>query len=398
MGMKITGVDNLLEVSLDETEVQGVSPYSDTACNSGYSHDASAESVGAPTVKERVLDTRSVLETQKAMPFVAQLNTIKRKRKPKRQRKCDKNNAPDLTSAILTNSPYRQDATWAHRLSTTVRILDDIPEHIHDILKVKATTIADDMVEELASMKKKLDTEGFSDDVQKVVNALEAIPDLMYNTFNNSFEGARAAARQRVECIIREVEASDIDTDDICDTMWSISADLQAVAERATEEAIVETQAEVRRHLEGIIEPSEASSGLLNVQELIVAKIPRVANKNRFSFRGCASDSVKHAVAAIGARNMTSGQTILNRYVSDGLVRAKVAQNKGATASDGLQCFEIVSNPSTSSTPQSMSSGLINTTPSLSAFDHAPAGSELSTAATYSEAGSQFGVEPCSKA
>mmetsp|Transcript_59476 Transcript_59476/g.128629 ORF Transcript_59476/g.128629 Transcript_59476/m.128629 type:complete len:950 (+) Transcript_59476:49-2898(+) len=223
----------------------------------------------------------------------------------------------DIKSRILTNS---RGLDFHQRLTTALQTIDDIPDHVADVLRQEAVSMADDVQGEVAAFHSALHGQEIGDRSGdgKIADTLATIPDIILTSFETSFQEAKSTVRRCVEEMTQRLEGSDMNKDTIIEQFWNIPDEVQKITADATDVAVTQCQAKVMELIDGALKTLPPSERMNSGK--VVAAVAQIVAKVHKAARAVAVNTVEDAVATVQQEH---GGKVHNRVIADALLRAK---------------------------------------------------------------------------
>lgn len=225
-----------------------------------------------------------------------------------------------------------------HRLNMALTAIEEIPEQVEEVLQRNATKLADNVQAELDVMRDNMRELHVAEDSAKVaqaeiaVNAIEAIPDIIQNSFEARMETAKELVRTRVEEVAKSAQELDVNSSDasrkeIVQQIRCIPAEVKEIADQTVADAVMESKQQARAQFKVAMEalasqapPRPEETLIEHTREQIVdtewaPKLKPVLH--------AANAAVEQVVAIMQGTEEVKEQ-VTNQVVADTLLQAKV--------------------------------------------------------------------------
>lgn len=221
-----------------------------------------------------------------------------------------------------------------HRQALTA--IDELPEQVGDALLETATRMVDTVNTDVAVMQHiiKNDEEqvlGQHGQTRQAMLSLKAIPEIIMDSFEASVAKAKGTVRSRVDGVLQECAA--MDTQDLVCEMRKIPNQVQAIADQAVHDAVVESKEQAMQQLDNVLlNLTEETAALRNAKLRMLNRIPAVMPETEEVANAVVVGTVEQAVAAVKEQEV-SESTVANRVVADTLLRVKAGEKLLRTSS-----------------------------------------------------------------
>jgi len=212
--------------------------------------------------------------------------------------------------------------------SEALSAIDELPEQVGDALLAKATRMVDTVNTDVIMMQSILQEEDniACDDSQatQAMQSLEAIPDIIMDSFEANVAKAKGTFRVRVDGVLQSCDA--MDTQDLVCAMRKIPIQVQAIADQAVQDAIKESKQQATQQLDNVFNLTEETAALRTAKIRMLERIPAVMPFTEDVSNNLVVDTVEQAVAAVEEQKKLES-SVANVVVADTLLRAKTGED-----------------------------------------------------------------------
>jgi len=221
------------------------------------------------------------------------------------------------------------------RRKQALTAIEELPEHLEEVLQQSATNLFEQVQDKVAVMSELIrdrETSQGGTRRDKAVKSLEAIPDIMWGSFESNVAKAKDEVRQRIEVMMKGLgEGTWAATDDeIVQEMRALPAEVQQITEVAIQAAVEETNFQAEQQFQKAIDglPEECDA-LRTAKRQVFARVQGGAfGSAEHATRVAAFQPVEQAVAAVKGNEEVTTVPVANQVVADILLRAKAARAK----------------------------------------------------------------------
>jgi len=218
------------------------------------------------------------------------------------------------------------------RRKQALTAIEELPEQLEEVLQQSATNLfgeVQDKVAVMSEMIRERETARRSMRIEKAVESLEVIPDIMWDSFESNLAKAKDVVRRRIDVMMKGLGGTSGATDDeIVQEMRALPAEVQQIAEEAIQAAVEETNYQAEQQFEkAMAKLPEEYVALRNAKKQMVAKVQDGAYAGtEHAARVAAIEPVEQAVAAVKNKEHGITGSVANQVVADTLLRAKAAR------------------------------------------------------------------------
>lgn len=162
-------------------------------------------------------------------------------------------------------------------------------------------------------------------DIAKAREALEVIPDILWDSFEANVAKAKDNVRRRVDDVIQGLENREFATNaEMFAEMRALPAEVQQIAGEAFHAAVQESKVQAQQQFEHAMQKVPDESDVLRTQWQMVKKATGSHVDREFAARTAAVEPAEQAMAAVKDQEQIEG-VVANQVVADLLLRAKAA-------------------------------------------------------------------------
>mmetsp|Transcript_76149 Transcript_76149/g.246614 ORF Transcript_76149/g.246614 Transcript_76149/m.246614 type:complete len:580 (-) Transcript_76149:150-1889(-) len=238
----------------------------------------------------------------------------------------------ELRSHIKHATKEMEKDIHARRYRAVLSAIQEIPEQVGDALQKSAISIVDDVMGEVAVVRDIIQgncpPEGQTH-IDKVVEKLEVIPEMIQDSFEAYFAQAERTVRWHVDNMIQGFEDRELGQEQVVKEMRLIPCEVQEITEEAMQAAVQESRAQAQEQINSAIRSLPESDALQRAEEWMVVQVPDISANLVQAAKNAASGSVEHAVATVHADE--DMPKVSNQVVAETLLRAKVGEKPKGT-------------------------------------------------------------------
>uniref|UniRef100_A0A7S4Q595 C3H1-type domain-containing protein n=1 Tax=Alexandrium monilatum TaxID=311494 RepID=A0A7S4Q595_9DINO len=207
--------------------------------------------------------------------------------------------------------------------------IHEIPEQVADALQQRAGGIVSGVLEEVGVVRDMIEEDGAAagrTGLTSAVAKLEAIPEMVQESFEARFSEAERTVRSRVDGVMANLEASGLSRQEVVERISTIPGEVQEIAAQAMQVAVAESRVQAQQQLNFAL-ASLPKSGARRFAGMAGARIlPQVSVDLADLARGAkdaAAGTVEHAVAVVEKEDRAM-HVVANQMVAETLLRAKM--------------------------------------------------------------------------
>jgi len=253
----------------------------------------------------------------------------------------------ELRYRICADTKRLSDSLKLQRAHEALTAIDELPEHIEEVLQQSAAAIFEDVQSKVAAMREWIQsrpTYAKQERLQEAVASLDIIPEIMWDSFSLQAAEAREILRRRIDEVTQGLGKGGCTMDEeLLSQMNGLPSRVQIIAEEAVQAAVMESQAQAQKQFEQAMQKLPEESQALRIGNWqVVAGLPQASAGAQQSVCEAATDPIQQKIDAVPGNDDEIEGGFANQVVAEVLLRAKADGPGNDNRRLDLQSFATV--------------------------------------------------------